>query len=93
MLVKYIKDKINECDINIEKTENSLAGLVEIDVITRLRIELNDVLKVAEEEINYLLRYLDKWEEWLGIDGSNTKSMVRNDIQYIKKLLAEKEKK
>ena len=35
------------------------------------------------ERLEKLERYLDKWNEQLGIDGVNSKGMVRNDIQYL----------
>lgn len=37
------------------------------------------------ERLEKLERYLVKWDEQLGIDGVNSKGMVRADIQFLLK--------
>ena len=47
-----------------------------------------ECLKTIEKDLNRLEkleRYLVKWDEQLGMDGVNSKGMVRADIQFLLK--------
>jgi hypothetical protein len=48
--------------------------------------------QVLEDLENYdkIVPYLYKWYEQLAINGCNTKQMVRNDIQYLLKVIENK---
>lgn len=55
-----------------------------LDVILNLQTSgLLEYYAGLFERLEKLERYLDKWNEQLGIDGVNSKGMVRNDIQYL----------
>lgn len=43
-------------------------------------------------EISKIISYLEKWEELLKMDGANTKSMVRCDIQYLLEKIKKEQK-
>ncbi len=43
-----------------------------------------------EKNLELITRYLKKWYKQLAIDGCNSKSMVRNDIQYLLKVIENK---
>lgn len=48
---------------------------------------------LVKKTIEVPISLLNKWDQWLGMDGANTKSMVRNDIQHILREQEEKEKR
>lgn len=47
--------------------------------------EFFDIIEKDLNRLEKLERYLVKWEEQLGIDGVNSKGMVRADIQFLLK--------
>ena len=59
-------------------------ALAYLDVILNLQTSgLLEYYAGLFERLEKLERYLDKWNEQLGIDGVNSKGMVRADIQYL----------
>ena len=44
---------------------------------------IEDGIKEKDDTIKSLKEYLSKWNNMLQVDGVNSKSMVRNDIQHL----------
>ena len=44
---------------------------------------IEDSIKQKDDTIQALKEYLIKWNDMLQVDGANSKSMVRNDIQHL----------
>ena len=44
---------------------------------------IKDSIKQKDDTIQALKEYLIKWNDMLQVDGANSKSMVRNDIQHL----------
>ena len=44
---------------------------------------IEDSIKEKDATIQNLKEYLNKWNNMLQVDGVNSKSMVRNDIQHL----------
>lgn len=44
---------------------------------------IEDSIKQKDDTIQALKEYLIKWNNMLQVDGVNSKSMVRNDIQHL----------
>ena len=44
---------------------------------------IEDSIKEKDDTIQTLKEYLIKWNNMLQVDGVNSKSMVRNDIQHL----------
>lgn len=44
---------------------------------------IEDSIKQKDDTIQALKEYLIKWDDMLQLDGVNSKSMVRNDIQHL----------
>ena len=44
---------------------------------------IKDSIKQKDDTIQALKEYLIKWNDMLQVDGVNSKSMVRNDIQHL----------
>ena len=44
---------------------------------------IEDSIKQKDDTIQALKDYLIKWDDMLQLDGVNSKSMVRNDIQHL----------
>ena len=68
-----------ECLKIIEK------DLEELEKYRRVFIPPVQKLITDLDRLEKLERYLVKWEEQLGIDGINSKGMVRADIQFLLK--------
>lgn len=59
-------------------------ALAYLDVIVTLQTSgILEYYLFLFERLEKLEKYLDKWNEQLGVSGVNSKSMVRNDIQYL----------
>ncbi len=89
---KLIEEKIEnaENDIECEKRKKDKDNLKILKLQAQalayydaiILLQTSGVLLDSDRLIK-LETYLDKWNEQLGIDGVNSKDMVRNDIQYL----------
>jgi phage-related protein len=82
MFIAQVYDKNTSKDILLNRN-----GIATLNRTTKciIKEKLNGEYEL---ELEYPLddpktKYLDKWNEQLGIDGVNSKGMVRNDIQYL----------
>ncbi len=75
-------------------TRENLKTFIETSHNGKITIPLEMAKEIYEDlgKIKKVKKYLKKWFEQLGHDGLNTKSMVRNDIQYLLKELSEVER-
>lgn len=74
-----VGDLLPDCFEVIEK------DLEELEKYRRVFIPPVQKLIKDLDRLEKLERYLVKWEEQLGIDGVNSKGMVRADIQFLLK--------
>ncbi len=72
-------------NVGISRKENG-----SLDFLNKELLDFYKTIKADLKRLKQLDKYLVKWKELLSHDGLNTKTMVRNDIQY---LLKEKEGK
>lgn len=81
-----IHDKFNNLYNEVIKTIdfNSCDPEYEIEIFDNFVDEVNDYNRK-------LISYMEKWVGLLEIEGSNTKLMVLNDIQYLLKELKNEE--
>ena len=96
---RNIRDIYKLIEEKIENAENDIKHHKDQEKVDNLKILQLQAQALAYYDITILLKtsgvlldgdrliklekYLDKWNEQLAISGVNSKSMVRNDIQYL----------
>ena len=85
------RDRLLEAYIDfIQNVEVSRKEGGSLDFLNKELLDFFKTIKADLKRLDKLDKYLVKWQELLSHDGLNTKTMVRNDIQF---LLKEKEGK
>ena len=77
---------------NLEKIKDYIPNQELLDPVIEELLSLDlarDTLKANLRLIHKFRRYLYKWQKQLSQDGLNTKTMVKNDIQYLLKKFEE----
>lgn len=74
--------KVNEAIKRIRQETCPATYMQDFDKEQCLKV-IEDSIKQKDDTIQALKEYLIKWEDMLQLDGVNSKSMVRNDIQHL----------
>ena len=89
---KLIEEKIENAENDIEcekrKEEKDNLKILQLQAQALAYYDVSILLQSSgvlldSDRLIKLEKYLDKWSEQLAISGVNSKSMVRNDIQYL----------
>ena len=74
--------ELNEAIKRIEQETCPATHIPDFDKEECLKV-IEDSIKQKDDTIQALKEYLIKWNDMLQVDGVNSKSMVRNDIQHL----------
>jgi len=74
--------ELNEAIKRIRQETAPATYMPDFDKEQCLKI-IEDSIKEKDDTIQALKEYLIKWNDMLQVDGVNSKSMVRNDIQHL----------
>jgi len=74
--------ELNEAIKRIRQETAPATYMPDFDKEQCLKI-IEDSIKQKDDTIQALKEYLIKWNDMLQVDGVNSKTMVRNDIQHL----------